>query len=149
MGSWAEMVGAECDQAEEIMLRTWRGSIDMLAEEMTTSRPNGGRLPWKTGNMARSLLASTASMPKTGGPDEKYAGGSVGPVTAQLDLGDSVWLGFQANYARRMNSGFVGTDAAGRTYNQEGAHFVEAAVDAWPTIVELVAEDVKRAVRGT
>jgi len=131
------------------MTAVWRGSIDMLAEEMTTSRPNGGRLPWKTGNLARSLLASTAAMPKTGGPDDKYAGSNVGVVTAQLALGDSAWLGFQAIYARRMNSGFVGTDSKGRQYSQEGAHFVEAAVDAWPTIVGLVAEDVKRRVSGT
>lgn len=128
------------------MKAVWRGSIDMLADEMTTTRANGGRLPHRTGNLMRSLLASTAGMPRQGEAGEKYAGGDVGLVTAGLELGDSVWLGFQANYARRMNYGFVGQDKLGRTYNQTGAGFIEAAVAAWPTIVELVAEDIQRQV---
>jgi len=94
----------------------------------------------------RSLLASTSAMPDTGAADAQYVGQDIGSVTASLTTDQTVWLGYQAIYARRQNYGFVGEDSLGRTYNQEGAHFVEAAVAVWPTIVELVAEDIKAKV---
>lgn len=123
-------------------------SVELLADELTTTRANGGRLPHKTGNLMRSLLASTAGLPAQGGADERYAGQDVGLVAAGLNLGDTVWLGYQANYARRMNYGFNGTDALGRTFNQEGSHFVEYAIEMWPTIVELAADDIRSSVEG-
>lgn len=146
MGSFADQVGAWAAESTARMEAVWRGSIEMLADEMTTTRANGGRLPFQTGNLMRSLLASTAGMPSQGGADARFSGSDVGVVAAGLNLGEEVWIGFQANYARRMNYGFVGEDALGRTFNQEGAHFIEGAVAAWPTIVELVAEDIKNKV---
>jgi len=146
MGQFADIVGDWANETQERLTAVWRGSIDMLADEMTTTRANGGRLPHLTGNLMRSLLASTAEMPTTGQPDAVYSGQDIGTVTATLSLEDTVWLGYQAVYARRQNYGFVGEDSLGRAYNQEGAHFVEAAVLVWPTIVELVAEDIKAQV---
>jgi len=146
MAGFADSVGAWAAETEARLTAVWRGSIDMLAEEMALPRGAGGRLPHLTGNLMNSLLASTAGMPAQGGPDAKYAGSNVGTVTATLGLEQTVWLGFQANYARRQNYGFVGQDALGRTYNQEGSHFVEYAVQMWPVIVGLVAEDVKSRV---
>lgn len=146
MGKFSDLVGSWGNETEARLLAVWRGSIDMLADEMTTTRSNGGRLPHLTGNLMRSLLASTAAMPPTGGADDLYDGQDIGSVTASLTIDQTVWLGYQAIYARRQNYGFVGEDELGRTYNQEGAHFVEAAILAWPTIVELVAEDIRAKV---
>lgn len=146
MGSFAEQVGAWAAESTARMEAVYRGAVEMLADEMTLTQPNGGRLPFQTGNLMRSLLASTAGMPPQGGKDARYVGQDVGLVAAGLELGQAVWLGFQAAYAKRLNFGFVGEDALGRTVNQQGAHFVEAAAAAWPTIVELVAEDVKNKV---
>lgn len=146
MGKFADLVGDWANETEARLTAVWRGSIDMLADEMTTTRANGGRLPILTGNLMRSLLASTSAMPDTGAADAQYVGQDIGSVTASLTTDQTVWLGYQAIYARRQNYGFVGEDSLGRTYNQEGAHFVEAAVAVWPTIVELVAEDIKAKV---
>jgi len=148
VGSFADQVGAWARETEARMTAVWRGSIDMLADEMTTTRANGGRLPHLTGNLMRSLLASTSAMPAQGGAEARYTGQDVGVVTAGLSTDDTVWLGYQANYARRLNFGFVGQDKLGRTYNQEGAHFVEGAVALWSTIVALVADDIRAKVRA-
>ena len=91
----------------------------------------------------RSLLASTSAMPSTGGPDAKYSGQDVGLVTAGLQLDQTVWLGYQAIYARRLNYGFVGQDSLGRNYNQAGAHFVEGAIAEWPSIVASAISKIK------
>jgi len=146
MAKFADLVDGWVLETEARVDAVWRGSIDMLADEMTTTRANGGRLPHLTGNLMRSLLASTAGMPARGAAGDQYTGQDVGTVTATLSSRQRVWLGFQAVYAHRQNYGFVGEDILGRTYNQQGAHFIEAAILAWPTIVELVAEDIKAKV---
>lgn len=146
MGKFSDLVNDWARETEARMTAVWRGSIDMLADEMTTTRSNGGRLPHISGNLMRSLLASTSAMPAQGPPKKRYTGQDVGVVTAGLSADQKVWLGYQANYAHRQNYGFVGQDKLGRSYNQEGAHFVEAAVELWPTIVALVAEDTKSKV---
>lgn len=102
-----------------------------------------GELPHLTGNLMRSLLASTSAMPATGEPDAKYSGQDVGLVTAGLQLDQTVWLGYQAIYARRLNYGFVGEDSLGRNYNQAGAHFVEGAIADWPNIVRMAVSKIK------
>jgi len=146
MPTFNAQVNAWVLETEARLLAVWRGSIEMLADEMTTTRSNGGKLPHVTGNLMRSLLASTVAMPDTGEADDAYSGSDVGSVTAGLGIEETIWLGYQAIYARRVNYGFVGPDSLGRVYNQAGAHFLEAAVDAWPTIVELVAEDIRNKV---
>lgn len=146
MGQFADLVGDWAKETEARLTAVWRGSIDMLADEMTTTRANGGRLPILTGNLMRSLLASTSAMPETGEADAQYVGQDIGSITASLTTDQTVWIGYQAIYARRQNYGFVGVDSLGRNYNQEGAHFAEGAVALWPTIVALVAEDIKAKV---
>ena len=143
MGQFADTVDAWTKETEQRMTAVWRQSIDDLAEVMNRTRSNGGRLPHLTGNLMRSLLASTSAMPSTGGPDAKYSGQDVGLVTAGLRLDQTIWLGYQAIYARRMNYGFVGEDSLGRTYNQAGAHFVEAAIADWPNIVRMAVSKIK------
>lgn len=113
---------------------------DMVREVTKTVR-QGGRLPIRTGNLRRSLLASTTAMPAMGGPGELYRGSTPGLVIAQAKLTDTIYLGFQANYARRMNYGFVGADSLGRSYHNQGFHFIEAAALKWP---EFVASRARR-----
>lgn len=133
-------------ETEARLQAVYRTAVDLLADEILMPRSMGGRIPIVTGNLRRSLLASTAGMPSVGAPDQRYTGSDVGLVTATLKVDQDIWLGFQANYALRVNYGFVGQDSLGRNYNQEGAHFLEAATAAWPIIVELAAEHVQRKV---
>ena len=130
-------------ETKERIQAVHRGSVQALAAEMTQTIPNGGRVPVKTGNLARSLLASTSGMPTTGpGP---FTGGDVGPVLLTLEPGDTVWLGWQARYAYRMNYGFVGEDSLGRNYNQSGFGFAEAAAANWSQIVDRVTIEIRGA----
>ena len=143
MGQFADAVDQWTKETGQRMTAVWRQSIDDLADTMNRTRSNGGRLPHLTGNLMRSLLASTSAMPSTGGPNAKYSGQDVGLTTAGLRLDQTIWLGYQAIYARRMNYGFVGQDSLGRNYNQAGAHFVEGAIAEWPNIVRMAVSKIK------
>lgn len=143
MASFAESVGGWASATERRLSAVHKRAIEKLAMEMTRTRAEGGNVPVDTGNLYRSLLASTTAMPKTAeGP---FAGSNVPSVIATLRMNDTLWIGFQARYARRINFGFVGADALGRVYNQQGAHFVERAIAMWPQIVREAVEEVKNA----
>lgn len=140
MASFGAQVADAVANFEDRSQFVFRRSVELLADEMRTSRPQGGRVPFLTGNLIRSLLASKAGMPPVApGP---FAGDDVGAVTATLQIGETVWLGYQANYARRQNYGFVGTDSLGRSYNQQGAHFVEGAAENWQAIVRQAISEL-------
>lgn len=72
-----------------------------------------------------------------------YPAVDIGPALLDWKPGETLYIGFQANYARRMNYGFVGEDSLGRTYNQSGFGFVEKAAARWPFIVDAAAAKVR------
>ncbi|MBX4870581.1 hypothetical protein HJA85_27040 [Rhizobium bangladeshense] len=106
-----------------------------VANEVSMPVAEGGRMPIDTGNLRRSLMASTSAMPTIKEGKETFTDTGVELVIAGAELGGSIFLGFQAAYAARMNYGFVGTDALGRTFNQTGYGFVDAVAQRWPQIV--------------
>lgn len=128
---------------ESRMLAVFKRAVELLAEELAKAQGNGGRTPKLTGNLIRSILAQIGSMPSQGGAGAQYGGQDVGLVVAGAILGDSISLGFQANYARRLNYGFVGQDSSGRNYNQAGSFFVEAAAAKWPQFVTQAAAEIR------
>ena len=146
MASFESQIGAWAAKTEARMTAVYRRSVEMLADEMVKTVGNGGKLPFRTGNLARSLLASTSGMPMQGATGELFPGSNVGLVTAGLMLGEPIWIGYQANYARRMNFGFVGEDSLGRVYNTTGFHFVEHAIAQWPEIVANAAKEIQSSV---
>ncbi|MBP8236541.1 MAG: hypothetical protein KAX63_02360 [Pseudomonas sp.] len=123
-----------------------RRAIELLADEMTRTKPQGGRVPVDTGNLARSLLADTSAMPKIA--DGPSSGSNVGIITATLMADQPVWLGYTAAYARRMNSGFVGADSLGRVYSQDGHYFVEGAAQQWSEFVKKAATEIQQSVES-
>lgn len=137
---FADDVAAWAKQAERGMEQAFGRAVDLLAEEINTPRP-AGPLPHKDGNLMRSLRASTSPIPM-GEPGEDYTAEDVGLVTATLTADDQVFLGWRANYAHRQNYGFVGTDAAGRQYDQAGAHFIEHGVAQWDQIKERAWKEI-------
>lgn len=143
MASFSEAVGNWASATERRLSAVHKKAIEKLAAEMTRTKAEGGNVPVDTGNLYRSLLASTTAMPKTAeGP---FPGSDVASVIATLRLNDTIWLGYQAKYAKRQNFGFVGADALSRVYNQPGNHFVERAIAMWPQIVREAVEEVKNA----
>jgi hypothetical protein len=145
MSGWSGVDPAQwAETQQDVMLRVFQRALVLLAAEMIRTKDEGGALPKVTGNLARSLLAQIGNMPSVQQGD--FAGTDVGAIAAQAVLGDEVFLGFQAAYARRRNYGFVGEDALGRNYNETGDHFVERAIDMWPQIVDQALQDVKGGV---
>lgn len=139
--SFAADVGKWASKTEERLTAVYRRSVELLGEDMATTRPQGGRVPFLTGNLARSLLASTTAMPKI--EDGDRSGSNVGVVAATLKLDQPVFIGYQAAYARRQNYGFIGQDSLGRSYNQTGHYFVEGAIANWQNIVTRAVNEVR------
>jgi hypothetical protein len=108
-----------------------RNSVQDLAREASTTIPNGGRVPVKTGNLARSVVVDNRPPQIVKG----LAKGDYSLGIANIKPGDTIYLGWQAAYSRRLNYGFVGADSLGRVYNQSGYGFAEATAAKWPSIV--------------
>lgn len=140
-GQWAR-------ETQERIDAVFRASVQQLFILMSTTVNNGGLVPVKTGNLYRSLLLSSSGMPTQGASGDVFAGDDVGVKLLGIKAGGVVYLGYQANYAHRMNYGFVGEDSLGRTYNFSGFGFVEDAASQWPQIVEKAARLLKSGVRA-
>lgn len=122
---------AELDRAEAI----FQTAAQTVANEVRNPVAEGGRMPVKTGNLRRSLMASTSAMPTVKPEKQTFTDSGIEMVIAGAGLGSTVYLGFQAAYAARLNYGFVGEDSLGRVYNQAGYGFVDAVAQRWPQIV--------------
>lgn len=134
--SFSNKIQKWCKKAEVDITKVRQRAVVKLGEEMARTIPQGGRVPFLTGNLARSLLASTSESLSAGSSN-------VGIVAASLRAGQPVWLGYQATYARRQNYGFVGADSMGRVYNQQGYYFVEGAIADWDNMVKEAINEVK------
>lgn len=145
--AFAAEIDAWVKATEPRMMAVLKRAIELFADELRLGVQNGGKTPWVTGNMVRSILAELNSIVQTSdGPFS--SAGDVGAAVAMMGPDDVISIGFQAIYAARVNYGFVGQDSLGRNYNQEGAHFLEAAILAWPKCVELASEEIFKAVNS-
>lgn len=144
--NFGAMVEGWCRGVPERIEAVRNTAIDKLADEMARTRGQGGRVPFDTGNLARSIQASTSAMPATAAG--QFSGSNVGAVTATLRMDQDIWIGYQAAYARRMNYGFVGADSLGRVYNQAGNYFVEGAVLQWRSIVSEAVRELQSSVES-
>ena len=97
-----------------------------------------GKIPVDTSELINSLISG--------------ANGSFGPQSADsyavalagYDIGDYMRFGWTAPHAHRIEMGFTGTDALGRTYNQAGRHFVGANAARFSQFVEKYAREVRK-----
>ena len=138
---FSESIDAWVSQTKERIDAVHARSFELLGEELAKTKGEGGRVPFKVGNLARSLLASKQGMPNVA--DGPFAGSNIGLVAATLKADETVFIGYQAIYAARMNYGYVGADSLGRVYNQQGNYFIEGAVAQWPEIVKAAVADIK------
>ena len=117
-----------------------KDSTQTVIRTAQKTKAKGGRMPVITNNLRDSLESSIAGGAKGDG-EESYI-----MVAGNMKGGDVATFTWTAEYARRVNDGFVGDDKLGRTYNQLGAHFVEGAVDQWPAIVRASIAKAKARV---
>lgn len=79
---------------------------------------------------------------KTGAAEDPGGGialGEIGLVCQGVKAGDVFWMWNNAAYALRLEFGFVGTDALGRSYNQPGYYFVTSNLKKGPQVVDEIA----------
>lgn len=115
----------------------FQDSAARVGREASVPVSKGGKMPLDTGFLRASLCASTSGMPSAGGVPLEVA-------LLSLDVGGTVYAGWTAVYAMRMEYGFSGEDSLGRTYRQQGYGFLRASVQRWP---EYVADAAARANR--
>ena len=117
-------------------------STEKLVRLAQTPRGKGGNMPVVTGTLRGSLRSSlTGSTGMVGATSFTLVAGS-------MVAGDIAEFSWHAEYAARVNWGFVGTDSLGRTYNQSGALFVEKALTQWARIVEDTCREAEAYVTG-
>ncbi len=134
------------DKAKRNTAMVFRSSAQKLAEDvMEDVGSDMGQTPIDTGNLRNSLMASTAAMPpvREDGNWEEYDPSPELTLTiAGADVGDTLWLGFQAAYGARLNFGFTDTDSLGRSYNQTGRNFIESKANNWQQYVDAAAREL-------
>ena len=108
-----------------------RQSIQDMSEIAQTPKAQGGRMPVDTGFLRNSYTAEGLT-----GPDAYVA------AVGSFQIGGVFQAGWTAAYARRMESGFVGQDSLGRTYNVSGNFYMEYALSQWQAINDANAKKV-------
>ncbi len=143
--SFAAQVSEWVKQEKEREAAVLRTAAQMVANDVRIAREAGGRMPVDTGNLKNSLMASTTAMPTVDQGEKEYPDntGEIELIIADLSIGETLFLGFQAAYGPRMEYGFVGADSLGRIYNQQGFGFVAAAAQDWPQTVKRAEEKVR------
>lgn len=122
VGAWAEKV----PQAIEIVFKE---AAQELVEQL------GQLVPRDTGFLRSSLMASTTAMPTLNRPKGVPSDlGDVMLVIAGADIGDTLYLGYTANYAA-----FVHYGAQGR----QPRPWVTMVAQRWEMIVADKAREVK------
>lgn len=115
-----------------------------MAELMARTIPDGGRTPIDTGNLSRSVTISAGARPNRGGGDLRYTRQDFASASTAVAATGQAWIVWRAEYAHRVNYGFVGNDSLGRYYNQSGYGFAESAIASYPAVVAGVVATMKK-----
>lgn len=132
MASFAATVGAWCDKVPMALEIIFKEAAQELVSQLNEL------VPVATGFLRSSLMASTTAMPvlsrsNSGQPIPNDLGDIV-LVIAGADLGDTIYLGYTANYAAYVHYGARGN--APRPW-------VTMVAQRWIAIVEAKAAEVK------
>lgn len=103
-------------------------SIQDVTEIAQTTKAKGGRMPVDTGFLRNSFTSGLNGSTSLSGANVYIA------TVEGMEMGDTFNAGWTAAYALRMEKGFVGTDALGRTFNQPGNFYMENALMQWQAI---------------
>lgn len=147
--SFSAAVAGWGDQVPEAVEAVRNQSAQDVVREMQTLGPSknhpgeGGHMPYDTGFLWSSLMASTSAMPRINPnaypvEDRKYDFdfGTVEAVIMGASLDSTLYFGYTAAYAAHREYGANGQPADG---------FVRLAAMNWQPIVNRVAEKVRKA----
>lgn len=137
MSTFTVQMQAFADLTKAKLELVFKASAQDVFEIAQRPKALGGNIPVDTGFLRNSFVSGLNGSTALSGPDAFVA------AIASAELGDAVFGGWTAAYARRMEYGFTGTDSRGRTYNQAGNHFALNAVQQWQQIVARNAEKAR------
>lgn len=169
--SFEAQVSAWVAQTQQRMTAVFRDAAQTVANEVRTTIPQGGEMPIDTGNLRNSLLASTSSMPElVADPEQKFGGndGQITLVIAGAQISETIYLGFQAAYAKIMEYGSAahiiepvkakalrwyegGASVFAKRVKHPGTKpyaFVRKTAQKWPQIVEASARRIQSRVES-
>lgn len=138
MPTFSASVNAWVRQSDARLQAVFRDAVQQVANDVRIPKAAGGNMPVDTGNLRRSLTASTVEMPRTTGNEKRtFDQDGITNITmtiAKAKLGETIYLGFQANYApfQEIKNGFVRLTA-----------------QRWPNIVQASATRIRQRVEGT
>lgn len=143
VSSFAKDIAKFRDKARKRSTAIFRESAQRLAHKVNTSIDNGGRTPVDTGFMVASFTGSTSGVPRGPGSGRSRKAGEAGllyrgPVGQPVELailsaqlGQSVWMGWSANYS---------------VFMEERYGFFRAGSQNWQNIVNEVTVEAKRRI---
>ena len=128
MGTFTAQIKAFTDRAHEKLEAVVKQSAQEVFSIAQTPVAQGGRMPVDTGFLRNSLVAELNGATVSGGVDAYVL------AVASMDLGDVVFGGWTANYARFQEYGAQG---------REGRFFMLGAAQQWQAIVARNAEAIR------
>jgi hypothetical protein len=120
-GNFSSQVKAFADKAKKRQTAVFRESAQRLSTEANVPRAQGGNMPVDTGFLRGSMAASPSGMPATGALPPAI-------VLLSLQAGDTIFMGWTANYAIYMEQRYA---------------FARLAAQNWDFIVNKVVKEVK------
>lgn len=137
MSTFTAQMQAFRDKTKKQARAILSASVQDVIEEAQRPIAQGGRMPVDTGALRNSLVSELNGAQVAQGA-EGYTLAAVG-----MEPGDVARFAWTAAHAKRQEFGFVGEDSMGRSFNQQGKHFVEGASAQWPAIVAKNAAQLK------
>lgn len=128
MSSFTAQIKAFADKSKEKIEAVVKQSAQEVFSIAQTPIAQGGRMPVDTGFLRNSLISELNGATVAGGADAYVL------AVAGMELGDTVFAGWTAEYARFQE---YGTSAF------PGNHFMLAAAQQWQAIVARNAEIVR------
>ena len=148
MGSFSAKVKDFAEKSKAAQEAVLRSSMEDVMGRLSASQESyktragaamAGYFPKDTGHLVNTMAADVNG-------SGSFAVDEMNDVALLINdfgAGDKMHIGITAAYAHRINSGFVGTDSLGRTYEQGGDHAVEATAADWDAIVNANVEFLK------
>lgn len=128
MSSFTAQIKAFTDRAKEKLETVVKQSAQEVFSIAQTPKAQGGRMPVNTSFLRNSLVAELNGSTVSGGADAYVL------AVAGMDLGDVVFAGWTAKYARHMEYG---------TSRVTGNFYMLNAAQQWQAIVARNAELVR------
>lgn len=128
MTTFTAQIKAFADRTQEKIEAVVKQSAQEVFSIAQTPKAQGGRMPVSTGFLRNSLIASLNGSTVGGGADAYVL------AVAGAELGDTIFAGWTANYARFMEYGTSKTTAN---------FFMLSAAQQWGAIVERNAALVR------